>query len=445
MSKAQLTRLATRIFNTPLLIHPAKFDTILTVLGDRLGMDSADLGLTMVQGVDVPKKEMVALRVGGQKPSANGAAGSSSPGVTLAVIPVFGSLVQRAGGIDAMSGLRGYEALRADYRKAQADKTFDAVVLEFATNGGEGHGLFDLVDEIRQACLTGKPTYAIVNEYAYSAGYALASACTEVFLTRTSGVGSIGVISRHADYSAKNENDGVRYTTMFVGDRKNDFSSEGPLTDQAKEILHASMVKSYDLFVATVAANRNLPEKAVRATQAGVYEGQAAVDAGLADAVLSFDQAINRIAQKTTKQTGGTRMSGKALQHQLEALFKGSSDTEIALALEPMGYMSKANAITAEAKQVFGQEQFAAGHKAAFDQSRELIAMCELGGTPQLVAGLIKAETKVEDARKTIIDASASGQHPIVSTVNPAGGGQANLLLANAQARKAKFTGQAQG
>ncbi len=432
-NKAILSHLAARIFNTPLLIHPDKLDAILYAIGDRIGFDTALLPPLVRTETPAPKRDMVALKVGGKNSSLSGVEGN----VTIGIIPVFGTLAHRADFIDAMSGVRSYESLRADYRKAQADKSFDAVAFEMASPGGEGHGLFDLVDEIKRTSASGKPTFAIVNEYAYSACYAIASACDQIFLTRTSGLGSIGVIARHADYSAKNEKDGVKYTTMFVGDRKNDFSRDAPLSDQAMQVLQESLVKSYDLFVATVAANRKMAEKAVRATQAGIYEGQAAIDAGLADAVLSFDEALHRIAKTVKPSTGGTRMSNQeGLKHQLEALFKGSSDTDNAAALASLGYVPKASAISEEAKQAFGQEQFAAGKKAGLDQARELAAACELAGMPDKLAGFISAGTEPAAAKSALIDAQADGQKKIMSTVDPNAGVDAgNLLVANAKTR----------
>jgi signal peptide peptidase SppA len=438
-NKALLSHLATRIFNTPLLIHPAKLDSILYAIGGRIGFDTSLLPPLVRSEAPAPKRAMVALQVGGKNSSLSGGSPSGVEGnVTVGIIPVFGTLVHRTDFIDAMSGVRSYESIRADYRKAQADTSFDAIAFEMASPGGEGHGLFDLVDEIKRTSATGKPTYAIVNEYAYSACYAIASACDQIFLTRTSGLGSIGVIARHADYSAKNEKDGVKYTTMFVGDRKNDFSQDAPLSDKALQILQESLVKSYDLFVSTVSANRKMTEKAVRATDAGIYEGQSAIDAGLADAVLSFDQALLQIAKTVKPTTGGTRMSTNqdGLKHQLEALFKGSSDTEIAEALSPLGYVPKASAITEAAKQSFGQEQFAAGKKAGLDQARELTAACELAGMPDKLAGFIKAGAEPEAAKQVLTDAQAEGQKKIMSTVDPNAKVEAgNLLVANAKTR----------
>jgi ClpP class serine protease len=52
----------------------------------------------------------------------------------------------------------------------------------------------------------------------------------------------------------------------------------------------------HDRFVALVARQRNLSPEAVRATEAGVYRGDLAVQAGLADAVGTLRQAVAQLA-----------------------------------------------------------------------------------------------------------------------------------------------------
>ena len=61
-------------------------------------------------------------------------------------------------------------------------------------------GNFDLVDRIFAARGV-KPIRAYAAESAYSAAYSIASAADDITVSRTGGVGSIGVVTVHADYS----------------------------------------------------------------------------------------------------------------------------------------------------------------------------------------------------------------------------------------------------
>ena len=92
--------------------------------------------------------------------------------------------------------------------------------------------MFDLADRIRAASQI-KPVWAVVNDMAFSAAYALASAASRVFVSRTGGVGSIGVIAMHVDQSKKDEQDGIRYTAVFAGERKNDLNPHAPISSEA--------------------------------------------------------------------------------------------------------------------------------------------------------------------------------------------------------------------
>ncbi|TOL42864.1 serine peptidase, partial [Vibrio parahaemolyticus] len=70
------------------------------------------------------------------------------------------------------------------------------ICLDIDSPGGEVAGCFDLVDLIYE--LRGKkPIYAILSENAYSAAYAIASAADKIYVPRTGGVGSVGVIVIH--------------------------------------------------------------------------------------------------------------------------------------------------------------------------------------------------------------------------------------------------------
>ena len=275
MDKMILSRLASKVINTPLMILPDKLDVILGVIGERIGVD---------QLVEV--HEVVDTMAQSERSPA-----PKNP--KIAVVPVYGSLVNRTHGLDAMSGLTTYDSIRNDFRAA-LDSNADAIMLDVDSPGGEASGVLDLSDEIYKA-RGEKPIYAVANESAFSAAYAIASAADKIFLSRTGHVGSIGVIAVHQDKSVANEKAGVKYTTIFKGDRKVDLSPNAPLSDEAKMMLEDEVADHYDLFVKTVARNRGIPEAQVKATQAGMFMGEKAVKNNLADEVLAFSDVQSRI------------------------------------------------------------------------------------------------------------------------------------------------------
>lgn len=277
--KGNLFRLATQIFNTPLLITPDKLEIILNVLGDRIGLDNGNIIIEVDDNADdiIQKTADINKKIG--------------------VINIFGTLVQRGMGVDALSGLRSYDSIRKDLRAALNNKKVNSILLNIDSSGGEVSGCFDLVDEIFEARKI-KPIFAFSNETAFSAAYAIASAANSLFLTRTAGVGSIGVIMVHTDKSEANKKAGVKFTPIFAGSKKIDLASFKPLSDRVKSEIQGQVDNVFNLFVGTVARNRNISEEEVRKFEAGFFMGEEAIKVGLADKVLNFDEVINVISNK---------------------------------------------------------------------------------------------------------------------------------------------------
>jgi signal peptide peptidase SppA len=312
-----------------------------------------------------------------------------------------------------------------------------AIVFDIDSPGGEVAGLFDLVDEIYEA-RGAKPIYAIANESAYSAAYAIASAADEVYLPRTGGVGSIGVIAIHVDQSSFDEKTGFSYTPIFAGARKNDFSRHEPLSDEARRTLQAEIDEMYDLFVDTVARNRAIEASRIRATEAGFFQGKKAVNAGLADKVLPWDKAIRNITSKTR---GGVFMS---LKKKLEALLSGFSGEEIKGELAELGYVPQASHAS-QSDQVEDtpppdtEQVTEEARQQAVSDTREIVEICALAGMPQMALSLIDSGATAEEARKKVLEAKADDAgDEIISTVGAISTGETNPLVADARRRAEK-------
>ncbi len=176
-------------------------------------------------------------------------------------------------------------------------------MLEIDSPGGEVNGIFDLADFIYES-IAKKRIIAIANDDAYSAAYAIASSAEKVFVSRTSGVGSIGVIASHIDQSRFDEKQGIKYTTIFAGSRKNDLNPHEPMTSESLESLQKEVGRLYEMFVQLIARNRGLSIEKIRSTEAGIYFGEKAVEIGLADGVTTFFEFINnhRSVSMTTNE-----------------------------------------------------------------------------------------------------------------------------------------------
>lgn len=285
--------LKSRIFNTPLMIHPDKLLAIYNALAPRFGAEriETEAQVTALQETG-PRRRSYQLAGGG-----------------VAVIPVVGTLVQREGGLEAVSGLMSYAAIGRRLEEALEDDQVKAILLEVDSPGGEVAGVFALAERIVKAREI-KPVWAVANEMAFSAGYALACAAQRIYLPKTAELGSIGVIAWHVDQSAFDEKTGIKWTPVFAGRHKADYSAHAPLSDEARARLQKDIDTLYEIFVGAVAKNRGLDPVAVRATEALTYLGEAAVAAGLADGVMAFDQIVGMLAD----QAGGKTVKEKPYQ-----------------------------------------------------------------------------------------------------------------------------------
>ncbi|BET37208.1 MULTISPECIES: S49 family peptidase [Wolbachia] len=221
----------------------------------------------------------------------------------IAIIRIYGVLTKKTEAFDHILDMTSYENIHEEIESALEDKSIETILLDIDSPGGEVNGVFDLADFIYSA-RGKKMIIAIANDDAYSAAYAIASSAEKVFVSRTSGVGSVGVIASHIDQSRFDEKQGIKYTTIFAGNRKNDLNPHEPMTSESLESLQKEVGRLYEMFLQLIARNRGLSIEKIRSTEAGLYFGEKAVEIGLADGVTTFFEFINnhRSVSMTTNE-----------------------------------------------------------------------------------------------------------------------------------------------
>lgn len=389
-----LPHLAARLFGAPLLIHRPKLDVILSVLGSRVGLPD----------LSVP--------TGFAPPDRNAAQSESSAGQSgIAVIPIYGTLVRRTQGLEAQSGLTSYAGIAMALDTALADPNVAAIVLDIDSPGGESSGVFDLADRIRAATAI-KPVWAVANDMAFSAAYALASAASRLIVSRTGGVGSIGVIAMHVDQSVKDQQDGIAYTAVFAGDRKNDLNPHAPITGEAQSFLQGEVNRIYDLFATTVAKHRGMGVNTIKSTQAALFFGADAVSSGLADDVGTLDDAIRQI--NSMLLTPPVPSLSRLLASQ--TLPETSPEKEI-----PMTQSAQPTAVLAQTGTTTATSATTSPADSAFAVSDaiEIAQSCTLAGRTDLIAGFLEAKVAPSQVRSQLLTAMAQQSTEIVSRIDP--------------------------
>jgi signal peptide peptidase SppA len=423
MSQSQLLRIAARVLNTPLLLHPEKLDVILNVLGGRIGIEAAEITVKP-KAMDQEDEEDQREDRKRDKPYAviNGAA----------IIPVHGSLVQRYSWADAMSGLTSYEWLDMALAAAMNDAGVSRIVMDIDSPGGETTGAFDLADAI-YAARGKKPMTAMVNEAAFSAAYLLASAADEIIIPRTGGLGSIGVVAAHVDVTGQDEQRGHKWTHIYAGKQKVDYSPHLPLSDAARGSIQAEVDRLYGIFVDTVARNRRMAAEKVRKTEAACFFGRDAVSVGLADRIGTFKSTLAKSESPAYRPNHAAMKSGPDQTRMEDQRVETEATT--GPAAQPAGEVIDINAARRE-----GGDQ-ARAHAAAIAE------LCSLAGAPERAGEFIAANASEADVRKALLKHKAEkGGQEIVSVTRATQAPAQTTLNANsiyAKRNKAMTTAQA--
>lgn len=231
----------------------------------------------------------------------------------IAIIPIRGILVAKFPWIGC-GWITGYDALRCQFTQAFADPDVRAIVMDIESGGGEVSGCFDLVDWIAASkTAAGKPVAAILSDYAYSAAYALASVADSIAVPQMGGVGSVGVVMLHMEYSKWLDEIGIKPTFIHAGQHKVDGNPYQPLPDEVRAAWQAECEEIRNVFCETVARNRSaagvsLRAEDVMATEARVYSSPAglaeAIKIGLADAILPPDAAFAQVVALVAGDVG---------------------------------------------------------------------------------------------------------------------------------------------
>ena len=280
-----MPHLAAELFGRPLMCLPAKVDMIIAGLGSRLlGGD--------IQGLPL---EAFTTAFGEAR----------QPGYRIidgvGIIDVFGVLAHHGGFSADSSYVMGYDTIVHQLDAALVDDDVKSIVLNMDSPGGSVAGAFDAADLVAKVNET-KPVHAAIGDTAASAAYLIASAAESISITRTGLAGSIGVVMRHVDVSKRIKKDGMSVTFIHAGAHKVDGHPFAPLSAAVFADLQAEVDKVYALLVDTVGIHRDMPESAIRATEARMYSGEDAVKMGLADRVETPDQLIARLSGRSKHQ-----------------------------------------------------------------------------------------------------------------------------------------------
>ena len=219
----------------------------------------------------------------------------------VGVLPVRGALMTRAWW--CWTGYDLLAAAGAEMLETYGD-ALKAIVMPIDSPGGACAGLSELASKIR-GWRTQVPVFAVIDHDACSAAACLAAQASTVFVGRGTTYGHVGTWSDWWDMTEYLRAQGIRHGYMSRGDLKTFFAGDDTETpvaerDAKRDTVMQPIVQGYyDLLLDDVAAGRGarMTREAAQATEAMIYFGPAAIAAGLADVVGTFEDVIEALEE----------------------------------------------------------------------------------------------------------------------------------------------------
>ena len=176
-----------------------------------------------------------------------------------------------------------YEDILCEVREArEGEEPAKRVVLCIDSPGGVVSGLYETVDALRKL----KIDAVYVEGLCASAAYALACSAKRIYCSRSSILGSVGVIATMYSQARRDKALGFDVITITSGKRKADGHPHMPISTAAVRAEEKRVAKFAEGFFDLVESARGVDPEPY---EAGLFVGKDAVKADLADEVKTLD------------------------------------------------------------------------------------------------------------------------------------------------------------
>jgi signal peptide peptidase SppA len=285
----------------------------------------------------------------------------------IARIPVYGIIAKRMNQVRGISSPQGtsIEEIKRDLQAAIEDPAVEKIVLDIDSPGGSVDGMAEFSDFI-YSLREIKPIVAFGDGQMASAAYFIGSAASEVYASKSSEVGSIGVYAVINDWSVANHNQGLKTKIIKAGKYKAAGHPDKSMTEEDEQVIQKEVNKYYDLFMQAIIRNRGMTLEEVKNVATGeIWIGEEAVEMGLIDEVMTIEEILG-VAGKIKDYKSSIRANAlNGLKIENDKPNKEEKDMGQDLTVEKVKAEHKliADALTAEGKELGLKEGKEAGIK----------------------------------------------------------------------------------
>ena len=212
----------------------------------------------------------------------------------IAVLVAAGEIIDG----EASAGTIGGDTLAALVHDAANDAAIKALVLRVDSPGGSMFASEVILEQLLKLKLMGKPLVVSMSSVAASGGYYIAMPADEIWASKTTITGSIGVGALLPTFNRSLEEIGISIDGIGTTSLSGQFRSDRALGDDAREYLQLSIEEAYRVFVNKVASYRGMSfDRADNLAQGRVWIGDDALAIDLIDKFGNLDDAIESAAK----------------------------------------------------------------------------------------------------------------------------------------------------
>ncbi|MCO6499124.1 MAG: S49 family peptidase [Vicingus serpentipes] len=344
------------------------------------------------------------------------------PEGTTLVIPFSGPVMR-----DDYCGDLGTESYTALIKKATLLPNIESIILSIDSPGGQCSGTQMMVEAIKNCS---KPIIAFINDgMAASAGYWIASACDEIYVSnKSSEVGSIGTLCQIADWEAYYEKDGLKIHTIYAPQSKDKNRPYKDAREGDYKLITEDLKILTDHFIDSVKESRGnrLNTSKENPFTGKMYFAEEAEAIGLIDGIKSLEDAFERaaeiVANKNSNQSKNKMKTKKYAAinavlevESLEAAEEGVFLNEDQLDAIEAGLTTDETLVTAEDHQTVVNE-LAEANTSIERNEATLRSIAEAAGVELAEGEEFNAETVSAAIVANITDLKASGGASHTST-----------------------------
>src|SRR3954451_6905945 len=203
-------------------------------------------------------------------------------------------------GVIAPGNEASAEKIMTALQAAFEDKNTQGVILRINSPGGSPVQSQTIYDEMRR--LRKKypeiPLYAVVEDICASGGYFVAAGADRIYVSKSSLVGSIGVIMNGFGFTGLMDKGGVERRLITSGENKAFLDPFSPMQEKHREFAQKLAGEIHQQFIAVVREGRGKRLKEGPETFSGlIWSGEKSIEMGLADGVGSLDFVAREVVK----------------------------------------------------------------------------------------------------------------------------------------------------